>query len=174
MTRNTFSAVMQQRAEPHDSLDDFPMPDWAALDAHHGGILFHPAAGLADVRRGARGRVVCLVAAHGAETDMILDVVTRLARIGVTAVSPDLIRALAVERLGSTAMPEVNWPHWRWMQRDAADGLVILPRPDPFESAAVWADVCAALALNRPVWILTPDAMADSVDDGQAADEVDF
>jgi hypothetical protein len=29
MTANTSSAVMQQRTEPHDSLDDFPTPPWA-------------------------------------------------------------------------------------------------------------------------------------------------
>lgn len=29
MSRNASSAVMQQRAEPHDSLDDFPTPPWA-------------------------------------------------------------------------------------------------------------------------------------------------
>ncbi|WP_339112815.1 hypothetical protein [Thioclava sp. GXIMD2076] len=29
MTRNTSSAVMQQRTEPHESLDDFPTPPWA-------------------------------------------------------------------------------------------------------------------------------------------------
>ena len=29
MTRNTSSAVMQQRSEPHHSLDDFPTPPWA-------------------------------------------------------------------------------------------------------------------------------------------------
>lgn len=29
MTRNTSSAVMQQRHEAHDSLDDFPTPPWA-------------------------------------------------------------------------------------------------------------------------------------------------
>ena len=29
MTRNTSSAVMQQRSEPHDSLDDFPTPPWS-------------------------------------------------------------------------------------------------------------------------------------------------
>lgn len=29
MTQNTSSAVMQRRAEPHDSLDDFPTPPWA-------------------------------------------------------------------------------------------------------------------------------------------------
>ena len=29
MTPNTSSAVMQQRSEPHDSLDDFPTPPWA-------------------------------------------------------------------------------------------------------------------------------------------------
>lgn len=34
--QNTSSAVMQQRIEPHDSLDDFPTPPWAtrALMAH--------------------------------------------------------------------------------------------------------------------------------------------
>lgn len=29
MTQNRSSAVMQQRTEPHDSLDDFPTPPWA-------------------------------------------------------------------------------------------------------------------------------------------------
>eukprot|EP01137_Pigoraptor_chileana_P020428 Opistho-2@6560 len=29
MNQNTSSAVMQQRSEPHDSLDDFPTPPWA-------------------------------------------------------------------------------------------------------------------------------------------------
>jgi hypothetical protein len=29
MAQNTSSAVMQQRTEPHDSLDDFPTPPWA-------------------------------------------------------------------------------------------------------------------------------------------------
>lgn len=29
MTANTSSAVMQQRSEPHNSLDDFPTPPWA-------------------------------------------------------------------------------------------------------------------------------------------------
>jgi hypothetical protein len=30
MSQNTSSAVMQQRSEPHESLDDFPTPPWAA------------------------------------------------------------------------------------------------------------------------------------------------
>lgn len=29
MAQNTSSAVMAQRSEPHDSLDDFPTPPWA-------------------------------------------------------------------------------------------------------------------------------------------------
>jgi hypothetical protein len=29
LSQNTSSAVMQQRVEPHDSLDDFPTPPWA-------------------------------------------------------------------------------------------------------------------------------------------------
>ena len=29
MTQNTFSALMQQRSEPHDGLDDFPTQPWA-------------------------------------------------------------------------------------------------------------------------------------------------
>jgi hypothetical protein len=29
VTQNRSSAVMQQRSEPHDSLDDFPTPPWA-------------------------------------------------------------------------------------------------------------------------------------------------
>lgn len=43
--QNTSSAVMQQRSEPHDSLDDFPTPPWATralcewLKARHFGAL---------------------------------------------------------------------------------------------------------------------------------------
>ena len=29
MSQNRSSAVMQQRSEPHNSLDDFPTPPWA-------------------------------------------------------------------------------------------------------------------------------------------------
>jgi len=41
MTQNRSTAVMQRRAEPHDSLDDFPTPPWATralleqLDLHY-------------------------------------------------------------------------------------------------------------------------------------------
>jgi hypothetical protein len=43
MSQNRSSAVMQQRTEPHDSLDDFPTPPWATralcewlmLNGHH-------------------------------------------------------------------------------------------------------------------------------------------
>jgi hypothetical protein len=45
MSQNRSSAVMQQRSEPHDSLDDFPTPPWATralcewLMANEGGHL---------------------------------------------------------------------------------------------------------------------------------------
>ena len=44
MGQNRSSAVMQQRAEPHDSLDDFPTPPWAtrALCEALDGIGFAP------------------------------------------------------------------------------------------------------------------------------------
>lgn len=35
MTQNISSAVMQQRAEPHNSLDDFPTPPWATRALLH-------------------------------------------------------------------------------------------------------------------------------------------
>lgn len=35
MVQNTSSAVMQQRHEPHDSLDDFPTPPWATRALVH-------------------------------------------------------------------------------------------------------------------------------------------
>ncbi len=43
MTQNTSSAVMQQRSEPHNSLDDFPTPPWAtrALLDHFSGQMMH-------------------------------------------------------------------------------------------------------------------------------------
>lgn len=41
MTQNTSSAVMQQRAEPHDSLDDFPTPPWATRALLHYLIAKH-------------------------------------------------------------------------------------------------------------------------------------
>lgn len=56
MSQNTSSAVMQQRREPHDSLDDFPTPPWATralLD--HLPVPFFPFADL-SVREPAANR----------------------------------------------------------------------------------------------------------------------
>ncbi len=61
MAQNTSSAVMQQRAEPHDSLDDFPTPPWAgrALMEHvlsdwknTGVTVWEPAANRGFLMRG--------------------------------------------------------------------------------------------------------------------------
>lgn len=51
MTANTSSAVMQQRSEPHSSLDDFPTPPWAtrALCEHLLGNSTDRAFGLNDL-----------------------------------------------------------------------------------------------------------------------------
>lgn len=60
MTQNTSHAVMQQRHEAHDSLDDFPTPPWAgralckhviAADSHHD-VLWEPAANRGYLLRG--------------------------------------------------------------------------------------------------------------------------
>lgn len=64
MGQNTSSAVMQQRAEPRDALDDFPTPPWAgrALMEHvlpvwkHGGFtLWEPAVNRGFLLRGLAG-----------------------------------------------------------------------------------------------------------------------
>ena len=64
MAQNTSSAVMQQRAEPHDSLDDFPTPPWAgrALMEHvlkfwgSGAFdMWEPAVNRGFLRRGLAG-----------------------------------------------------------------------------------------------------------------------
>jgi hypothetical protein len=59
MGQNMSSAVMQQRAEPHDSLDDFPTPPWAgrALMEHvlgpwHNYSVLEPAANRGFLLRG--------------------------------------------------------------------------------------------------------------------------
>lgn len=59
MGQNTSSAVMQQRGEPHDSLDDFPTPPWAGralmehvLGGQHRSILREPAANRGFLLRG--------------------------------------------------------------------------------------------------------------------------
>jgi len=59
MAQNTSSAVMQQRAEPHDSLDDFPTPPWAAralmehvVKIHKSASLWEPAANRGFLLRG--------------------------------------------------------------------------------------------------------------------------
>lgn len=50
MSQNTSHAVMAQRAEPHDSLDDFPTPPWAVrsfcewLDVGPSAVVWEPAA----------------------------------------------------------------------------------------------------------------------------------
>jgi len=46
MTQNTSHAVMQQRSEPHDSLDDFPTPPWATR-----AFIEHVIAPTEDARR---------------------------------------------------------------------------------------------------------------------------
>lgn len=58
MTQNTSSAVMQQRREPHDSLDDFPTPPWAtrALIDHLVGKLWWPHSRSQSVREPAANR----------------------------------------------------------------------------------------------------------------------
>lgn len=50
MSQNTSHAVMAQRAEPHDSLDDFPTPPWAtrALIEH---VIISPGSERADLKR---------------------------------------------------------------------------------------------------------------------------
>lgn len=69
MSQNRSSAVMQQRAEPHDSLDFFPTPPWAAraLCEHvliGGGwrreqlatqLAWEPACGTGEMARGLKG-----------------------------------------------------------------------------------------------------------------------
>lgn len=56
MTQNTSSAVMQQRTEAHDSLDDFPTPPWAtrALIEHVLFPMLPPGRGLTPLRMTAR------------------------------------------------------------------------------------------------------------------------
>lgn len=57
MTRqNTSSAVMQQRAEPHDSLDDFPTPPWAVRALCEWLIARGYELGTMDVREPAANR----------------------------------------------------------------------------------------------------------------------
>src|SRR4051794_27246804 len=55
MSQNTSSAVMAQRVEAHDSLDDFPTPPWAtrALIKH---VLFPYLGGFAPDQQVARMR----------------------------------------------------------------------------------------------------------------------
>lgn len=56
MTQNTSSAVMQQRSEPHSSLDDFPTPPWATRALlHYLPVPFFPFADL-SVREPAANR----------------------------------------------------------------------------------------------------------------------
>ncbi|WP_342640922.1 methyltransferase [Rhodoligotrophos ferricapiens] len=55
--QNTSSAVMQQRSEPHDSLDDFPTPPWAtrALIEH----VLLPNLRVPDPRKHMREKLTC-------------------------------------------------------------------------------------------------------------------
>ncbi len=61
MGQNISSAVMAQRHEPHDSLDDFPTPPWAAralcehvIAEHVGGTCFEPACGRGYLVKGLK------------------------------------------------------------------------------------------------------------------------
>jgi hypothetical protein len=58
--QNTSHAVMAQRAEPHDSLDDFPTPPWAVrafcevLSPHPAATVWEPAANRGFMVKGLR------------------------------------------------------------------------------------------------------------------------
>lgn len=56
MTQNRSSAVMQQRREPHDSLDDFPTPPWATRALCEWLIQHDPALPFYDAREPAANR----------------------------------------------------------------------------------------------------------------------
>lgn len=66
MTQNRSSAVMQQRREPHDSLDDFPTPPWAtrALIEHLVDVLWWPHVDNDVVREPAANRGYMVRALH--------------------------------------------------------------------------------------------------------------
>jgi hypothetical protein len=56
MTQNRSSAVMQQRREPHHSLDDFPTMPWATRALCEWLVEHDPALGFYDVREPAANR----------------------------------------------------------------------------------------------------------------------
>ncbi len=68
MTQNNSHAVMSQRHEPHDSLDDFPTPPWAGralceiITPKRDSVCMEPACGRRYLARGLRtyfGKVLC-------------------------------------------------------------------------------------------------------------------
>ncbi len=72
MAQNTSHAVMSQRSEPHDSLDDFPTPPWAARalcehvipwDISEKLTCLEPAAGRGFLGRGLKDYFRLIVAA---------------------------------------------------------------------------------------------------------------
>jgi hypothetical protein len=68
MTQNTSHAVMTQRSEPHDSLDDFPTPPWAVraflewLDPRPTAICWEPAANRGYMVKALRERFAAVYA----------------------------------------------------------------------------------------------------------------
>lgn len=56
MSQNRSTAVMQRRAEPHDSLDDFPTPPWATRALCEWLYSIDPALAFYDVREPAANR----------------------------------------------------------------------------------------------------------------------
>lgn len=96
MSQNRSSAVMQQRSEPHDSLDFFPTPPWAtrALCEHLAGLeaveamtAWDPACGQGDMVRPLREYFARVYATdvhnYGGEQQSVKDYLVRWDRLPV-------------------------------------------------------------------------------------------
>ena len=154
-------------------------PDWgcAALDVYRALAVFSEGVDVAALAHRVRGRLVYLATPYSKVVvnpegywcaskswDAALAAntwVVRFACVGVTAISPVVLTdAIADSYEGDEAPDPLD--HEFWMQWCApllakCDAVVVPPIEGWSDSDGIWAEACAALTTNRPVFLLAGD-----------------
>lgn len=135
---------------------DFPTsPDWPTLWSRFGGdarLLYRGS--FSKVVSHCGGGVVMISAPAGGSPALLADLTRDFAARGVCAVAPELVIAQLDAGAFLADVHADKWTQWRAGIRSVCRAVVVAPDAGAQTSAAVWGDVCAALAVNVPVWIL--------------------
>lgn len=160
-------------------IGDFPVrPDWPALHAYEG-VLLHRDVGVVELADLARSRLIYLATPYTRRAvdengawciDLSIAAAAeasawawRLARAGVTAVSPVMLAAQMVHDEYAAERPNIDalgpldhaaWEAWCRPLLAASAAVAIAPLEGWEVSLGVWREAVAALGVNRPVFVL--------------------